>query len=401
MSWRDYIRFGLCARECTRPTGITPVSRLTVGALCGLLLIATAFSRSALAQAPAQSDDFTSLAAAAEAARQQGDIPRAIDLYGKATQENPSWPDGWWFLGVLQYDANQYEPARQALTRYLQLTPKAAPAFALRGMCEFHSGAYPEALQDLQLAESLGAANQPKNAQILYYHEALLLTHFARFEEALAKFQLLVQQQADSADLELAVGLAGLRRNVFPEAVPPDQVALLSSVGHATVLFMQKNEDASRQAFQALFIQHPDLPNIHYLYGYLLFPTAPDAALDQFHQELAISPRNAGAHAMSAWALELQGNYAASLDDAAKAAQEDPSLSMAQLVYGKALVETGNLSAGLPHLEDVLRDQPGNLEAHLALVKAYSKLGRSEDARRERLLCLAISQQGAAPVASQ
>ena len=348
----------------------------------------------------AQTDDFSSVAASADAARRQGDIPRAIELYRKATETNPNWTDGWWFLGILQYDQNQYEPARDALTHYLQLTPKAAPALALRGICEFNLGAYEQALQDLEKADSLGAANQPRNAQILYYHEGLLLTHFARFEEALAKLQLLAQQGADSPDLALAVGLAGLHQNLFPQAVPPDQASLLSAVGHAAILLMQKNHDASRQAFQALFIQYPRLPNIHYLYGYLLFPTSPDEALAQFHQELTISPHNASAHAMLAWALELQGDYAASLDDAAKAAADDPSLPMAQLVFGKALIETGDLQAGLPHLERVLTTEPGNLEAHLALVKAYAKLGRSDDARRERLLCLAISQQGAAPVAA-
>ncbi len=348
----------------------------------------------------AQSDEFSSLAAGADAARQQGDAPRAIELYKRATEKHPKWADGWWFLGILQYDQNRYQPAADALTRYLELTPKAAPAFALRGLCEFDTGAYAPALQDLELAESLGAANQPRNAQILYYHEALLLTRFGRFEEALAKFALLVQQGADSRDLAIAVGLAGLRSNQFPETVPADRTSLLSAVGHAAILLMQKNYDASQQAFQTIFTGQPATPDIHYLYGYLLFPTNPDEAVDQFHRELAISPRNATAHAMCAWALELQGDYAASLNDAKEAAEEDPSLPMAQLVYGKALMEAGDLNAGLPHLESVLAAQPGNLEAHLALTKAYSKLGRSDDARRERLMSLSISQQGAAPVAA-
>ena len=349
---------------------------------------------------PAQTDDFNAVAASAAAARQEGDIPKAIALYRKATLKNPEWPDGWWFLGILQYDQNQYESAIDALTHYLQLTPKAAPALALRGICQFNIGAYELALQDLERADSLGAANQPRNAQILYYHEGLLLVHFTRFEEALVKFQMLVQQGDASPDLALAVGLAGLHQNLFPQAVPADQSSLLSAVGQAVILLMQKNYDGGRQAFQALFTQYPQLPNLHYLYGYLLFPTNPDAALAQFHQELAISPQNPNAHAMLAWALELQSDYAASLDDAAKAAAEDPSLPMAQLVYGKALVETGDLQAGLPHLERVLTAEPENLEAHLALVKAYSKLGRGEDAQRERLLCLSISQQGAASVAA-
>lgn len=392
----DHIRFVRHTPTPVGPINITKARVFAARICCCVILAAMAV----VTNVRAQSDEFSSLAASADAARQQGDAPRAIELYKRATEKNPNWPDGWWFLGILQYDQNQYQPASDALTRYLELTPKAAPAFALRGLCKFNLAAYPQALKDLELAESLGAANQPRNAQILYYHEALLLTHFGRFEEALAKFALLVQQGADSQDLAIAVGLAGLRRNQFPETVSPDQSPLVSAVGHAAILLMQKNYDASRQAFQAVFTEHPTTPDIHYLYGYLLFPTNPDEAVDQFHRELAISPRNATAHAMCAWALELQGDYAASLDDARKSAEEDPSLPMAQLVYGKALIETGDLHGGLPHLESVLQAQPGNLEAHLALTKAYSKLGRSEDARRERLMSLSISQQGAAPVAA-
>jgi Tfp pilus assembly protein PilF len=73
---------------------------------------------------------------------------------------------------------------------------------------------------------------------------------------------------------------------------------------------------------------------------------------------------------------------------------------MAQLVLGRALVETGDVAAGLPHLQTVLASDPQNLEAHLALAKAYSKLGKTDDARRERLQCLAISGQGTAPDAT-
>jgi tetratricopeptide (TPR) repeat protein len=375
-----------------------PPECLTLLARAGfcLLLLTTALSVCAWAQAT----DFAALASSADVARQQGDTPKAIELYREATGQNPNWPDGWWFLGILQYDQNQYAGAKEALSRYLQLTPNAAPALALRGLCEFELSQYPESLQDLDLAVAHGAANQPRNARIILYHQALLLIHFNRFEEALGKFSLLAQQSSDNQDLPMGIGLAGLRMNSLPKDVPSAQVSLLSSVGGAALRLMKQDYEGGRQAFQSLFTQYPRVANIHYLYGYLLFAARPDEALSQFREELAIFPHSANAHAMCAWALELQGDYGASLDDAAKAATEDPDLPMGQLVYGRALVETGDIHAGLPHLESVLRSEPGNLEAHLALTKAYSKLGRSEDARRERLLCLSISQQGAAPVAS-
>jgi tetratricopeptide (TPR) repeat protein len=349
-------------------------------------------------------NNFQSLASRADAARQQGDVPAAIQLYKKATEVNPGWPDGWWFLGILQYDANQYLPALDALNRYLQLTPNAAPALALKGLCEFNTGEYVQSFQDLELGVSRGAANQPRNAQIIFYHEALALMRLDRFEESLGKFTLLAKQGPDNGtdnqDLTIDIGLAGLRMNLLPKDAPAGQTQMLSSIGEAALMLMNQNYDGGRQAFQTLFAQYPQLPGLHYFYGYLIFATKPDEAVEQFGKELQISPRSANAHAMRAWALELQGDYTAALEDATKASTEDSSLSMGQLVYGRALVETGDIRAGLPHLENVLRTEPANLEAHLTLAKAYSKQGRSEEARRERLLCLSISQQGAPPVAA-
>ena len=365
--------------------------------VCLFILVITGVTVPAWSQA----GDFASLASSADTARQQGDIPTAIGLYRKAIEINPSWPDGWWFLGILQYDQNQYVPARDALSRYLQLTPNAAPALALRGLCEFNTGEYPQSLQDLDLAVSRGAANQPRNARIIFYHQALLLIRMGRFEEALGKFALLANQAADDPDLAMATGLAGLRMNLLPQDAPADKTQQLTSVGKAALLLMNKDYGGGRQAFQILFTQYPHLSNLHYLYGYLIFPTKPDEAIEEFRKELAISPDNASAHAMCAWALGLEGDYAGSLDDAAKASSEDPALAMGQLVYGRALVETGDIRDGLPHLENVVRSEPDNLEAHLTLAKVYSKLGRSEDARRERLLCLSLSQQqGATPIAA-
>src|ERR1700720_3046774 len=51
---------------------------------------------------------FDAVAAAATSAREQNDPSRAIDLYRQAVQLNPKWPDGWWFLGLLEYGLDSY-----------------------------------------------------------------------------------------------------------------------------------------------------------------------------------------------------------------------------------------------------------------------------------------------------
>ncbi len=94
---------------------------------------------------------------------------------------------------MLGYSASDYAAAADALTHFLQLMPSAGPTFALRGLCEFESADYSASLADIQRAVSLGAANDARNAQILWFHEALLLAHASRFEEALSVYQTLAR----------------------------------------------------------------------------------------------------------------------------------------------------------------------------------------------------------------
>jgi len=347
----------------------------------------------ACATAPAQDhpDQLQNLSVNASAAREQGDLPRAIELYQQALQLNPKWAEGWWYIGSMQYGANNYGPATVALTHYIELTPTAGPAFALRGLSEFEEARYTEALQDLQRAISLGAANQPRNAGIIFYHEAILLTRQGDFEQALGKYTQIVSHGGINQDVLTGIGLAGLRMPMLPSEVEPSQLDMVSAVGQAASLFMGKDLPAADQAFQGLFQRYPTVANLHYLYGYLLFSTDSEKAIDQFNKELAVSPDSAVTHSMIAWAYGSRRDYQASLADAQQAVKENPNLLIAQLVLGRALVETGSFTDGVQHLLAVVATDPQNLDAHLALVKAYSELGQKEDARRERLLCLEIT----------
>lgn len=331
------------------------------------------------------------LVAQASAARMQNDVPRAIELYSQALERNPKWPDGWWFLGSLQYGTGAYVAARDALSHYVEMIPNAGPAFALRGLCEYETAEYTNALADIQHGISLGAANQPRNAQILRYHEGLLLTRQGDYANALKTYTFFAKNDVNNPELLMAIGLAGLRMPTLPKDVPAEQRDLVSAAGDAAYRFLAGDEGSAGQAFQGLFQRFPTTPNAHFLYGYLLFATNPDAALEEFEQELKISPSNADADVMTAWALLMKNAYADALPYAQTAVEQKPALPSAQLVLGRSLLETGDVKDGMEHLEKALQLEPDNLETHLALAKAYSKSGRKEDARRERLLCLRLT----------
>jgi tetratricopeptide (TPR) repeat protein len=371
---------------------------LTAIIFAALALTASVAASSAAQQLPQPSQPtFDQLKADADSARQASDLPRASTLYAQALQINPSWPDGWWYLGQLRYSADDYTQAEDAFTHYLNLVPEAAPATALRGLCEFELGQYEPSLRDVERALSLGAADDSRNTQILRYHHGLLLTKLGRFEEALTAYGYFARQHISNDELIAAVGLAALRIPQFPKDADPAQHDEIALAGNATFLLLSGDQPAASQAFQTFFQRYPTAANVHYTWGYLLYPTDQDAAVAEFRRELTVNPANAVDHTMLAWALLMENSPAEALPEAKKAAEEAPTLPMAQLSLGRALLETGDVKSATATLEGALPLDPQNLEIHIALARAYSESGREDDARRERIACLQLTQQSSKP----
>jgi len=342
------------------------------------------------------SPEFRSLASEAAEARQNNNVPRAVQLYRQALTLDPDWPDGWWYLGLFAYSSSQYTSASDDLTHYLQLVPKAGPAFAMRGLCEFEFGDYNSSLSDIRHAVALGAVNNSHNQQILLFHEAILLTRASRFEEALSVLETLAGASPPDSQLLTAIGLAGLRIPILPAQAVAAQRQPAIAAGQAAWSYFKGQPEDAENAFAALFSQYPSLTDAHYFYAYLLFAHSPANAIPQLRQELRLDPNNVSALILMAWCDVLDGDDYDALPYARLAAQLAPSRFMAQLDLGRALVGSDDVSEGLHHLLEAQKLQPDSLEVHLGLAIAYAKSDQPLLARRERLTALAIS--GSNPV---
>ncbi len=365
-------------------------------ALAFLFLISLA----SLASAQSAPTTFDDVVANATEAREHNDVPAAIALYVQAVQLKPDWPEGWWYLGMLQYGSAAYPAARDALTHFIALTPNAGPALAVRGLCEFETGEYQQSAQDMQQGLALGAGNDPQHENILRYHQLLLFTVNGDFETALREYAVFARNGTPSPEILVGIGLAGLRIALRPQDLDLKQQDLVMAAGSAGFQFMAGNEAKSQQEFQALFQRFPTAANAHYFYGYLLFANDPDLAIAEFKRELEVAPASAVTQVMLAWYFILRNDALDGLPYAQKAATEAPDSPSAQLVLGRSLVETGDVDQGMTHLQTALKLDPGNLEIHLALVKAYSESGRKDDATRERLLCIEMTKGVASAPAS-
>lgn len=339
----------------------------------------------------AQAPDFESLSARAAQARDAGDAAQAVELYRQATALKPNWQEGWWYLGVLQYGANQYSAAIDAFSHVLQIQPKAVPAMALRGLCEFEIAAYDDALRDLDEAVAHGAANDPRNEQILRYHLGQLLTRAERYREALDQYTFFAKEGIDNPDLDAAIGMAGMLTPRLVSDLPAQSRALYEAGGQAAYPLLAGDSTVASQRFAALFAQYPNTPNLHFFYGYLLFPNdTSDLTIDQFQRELAVNPSNGMAQAYLAFTFMIAGQYKEAQQALAGATGGEVSQDIADVVMGRLLAETGEAARGEALLKQVLEHDPNNMEAHLGLASIYSHQGRREDARRERMACLRL-----------
>ncbi|GAC1638296.1 MAG: hypothetical protein NVS9B14_18740 [Candidatus Acidiferrum sp.] len=366
------------------------MQKCRIGAPVSLLLLLVFFPFGNLAAQDSQAS-FEKVAAQAAAAKDANEILRAKELYTRAVQLNPKWEDGWWSLGLLQYGTENYEVAADALSHLLDLRPDSGEALALRGLCEFETGDYAKSLADIRKGRTLGAADDAEHEQILRYHEGMLLTRLGKFSEALRTYAPFAEHGLTSPELVTAIGLAALRIPLVPKEATAEQQALLTAAGDATYKFMAGDQRAAQEGFNALFQRFPNARNAHYSYGNLLSAFGPEAAAPQFQKELEVAPDNQEALISLAWALLMQNRAEEAVPYAKRALQEKPELGASHLLFGRALADTGNVGAGIEHLERGIKLEPDNLELHIALAKAYSKSGRIEEARRERALCMQIT----------
>src|SRR6185437_5451123 len=260
---------------------MSPLRPSCAATLCALALClcATAFPQNT-------SDSFQSLEQSANAARAAGTANQAIRDYTRALALRPDWVEGWWNLGALQYQANQYADAVHSLRHLTALAPGAAQGWALLGLSQFETKDYSAALASLEKAQKLGGVPDPEITRVTAYHLALLFIRSGDFDRASTLLHSTFGS-APPAQVKSALGLALLRVPLLPSEVDPAKDALIKSSGEAAA------SADPLPALAALTQQYPNVPWLHYAYGLALAEAnrAPEA-LAQQKIEAAISPES-------------------------------------------------------------------------------------------------------------
>lgn len=312
-------------------------------------------------------------------------------LYSSASPTSASAPanssssDANWNLAMQLFSAQRYSEAIPALKAVIAQQPDFGTAWAMLGMAEFEQKDYANALLHLQKGAALGLGGSAESVRLARYRLALLLIHAGRFDEATPLLLPDAENNPLSQQVQFALGLALLRKNVFPQDVPALDQPLVQSSGEISLLLHNSKYDLAFPKLQQLIQAHPSTPMLHYVYGIALSSFSRyDEALEQFAAESRIAPQNPLPYVQSAF-VELQMRRPSdALASSHHAVELAPRSAEAHYVLGRSLLDSGKYAEAAKELELAAQINPGSPEIHFNLAKAYAKLNRPEDAARER-----------------
>jgi tetratricopeptide (TPR) repeat protein len=314
----------------------------------------------------------------------------------------------------------RYAEAEKAYETLRQLSPTTAEVHARLGLIYFQQGKFSAAIPSLREAIRL-KPGLPNVDSLL----AMSLSELGKYEEALPALEKAFSQSTDKA-LQRMAGLhlqrtySGLGRDqdgvdvalrlsrLHPDdpevlyhsgrlfanfaylqtmrlaAVAPESVWLRLAAGEANE--SQGLYDAAVREYQQAVALSPRRPGVHFRIGRTLLARSQNAstadlveARKAFEEELRIDPTNANA----AYEIGEMHRKAGELDRAREffeqALKHHPDFEEALVGLGRALIALGQPAQAVARLEAVVKRNPENEVAHYQLAQAYRVLGKTAE----------------------
>lgn len=329
--------------------------------------------------------EFHRIAQQATQARESNQLERATTLYRQGLKMNPSWKEGWWYLGTLYYDDNQYPSGMAAFRNLVKLDPDYGAGWALLGLCEFEISDYTDSQTHIHTAMRKGLGDNVELINATMYHAALLGIMQGDFEAAAKTLSNLVARGTLSNVVRFALGMALLRVPMLPNQVDPSKDALINQAGEAGELMALENYDQAGAVFEKLVKDYPTAPYVHYAYASMLAQLARyDEAEKQFQKEIDVTPDSPISYMHLAYVYLRVSRYKDALPLSQKAVQMIPDSYAAHYLLGRALLGTGQTQAAVKELEAAKRLGPNSPEVRYNLAMALAQDNQPEAAARER-----------------
>jgi len=201
--------------------------------------------------------------------------------------------------------------------------------------------------------------------------EANYLLEVARLDEAIVLLKKSIAKEPNMWSAYAKLGSAEAYQGHIPEAVK-----------------------ARRKSVELM----PDSVNLRYELGKALMEAQDyEAALPEFEFVVAKMPESWKTRIFLAIADSRTNRLPQAIGECEKVLAVMPEQYGTNLLLGRDLIRSENPEAALPRLMKAASLRPGAPDPHLSLADAYAKLGRNDDAERERTVARHLTENGPMP----
>jgi tetratricopeptide (TPR) repeat protein len=281
-----------------------------------------------------------------------GRFEEAIPEYKTALKQSPGLESARLNLGLVYYKMGRISEAATEFEKLHAKDSNNSQATLLLGDCYLRMGREKEVIRLLEPEEK----KHPDDLAIAYML-GIALIRDKRIEEG----QVLVDRilrNGDSAEAHLMLGMARFEALEYPAAI--------ADLNKAVEL-------------------NPDLPDIYSYLGRAEMASGDMAAArTAFENELARNPNDFESNLRLAVLLKEDGDYDRAHQLLKRALLVRPDDPAALYQVGSTDLAAGDLEGARAILEQVIKQAPQFLEAHVSLAQVYYRLKRKTDGDRER-----------------
>jgi tetratricopeptide (TPR) repeat protein len=283
-----------------------------------------------------------------------GRYEEAIPEYKLALKQSPALESARLNLALAYYKSGAIQDAATQLEKIHAKDKASQQATLLLGDCYLRMGREKEVIRVLEPEEK----KRPEDLAIAYMLGMALLRE-KRVEEGQIRIDRILRN-GDSAEAHFLLGMAKFEALEYAGAIA----------------------DLTKAAEM-----NPNLPDLYSYLGQAQMESGDmTAARTSFEKELAQNPNNFEANVRLAVLLKQDGEYEHAQQLLARALLVRPGDPGALYQVGATYLSAGDLNRACATLEQVLKDSPQFLEAHVSLAQVYYRQKRKEDGDRERAL---------------
>jgi tetratricopeptide (TPR) repeat protein len=282
---------------------------------------------------------------------QRQHFDRAAARFELAGDADPQFPNLQYSLGVAYFNLRDWAQALPPLSKAFDADRQNPDIRRMVALTEFNLEHYARS------AALLGPDPERDRDPSLQYTYGVALVRSGRAEEATQVFSALLTHHANSAAVNVVLGLAAAEQGDYDAAV-----------------------DALTKARQI----DPKVPEASTTIGVIRLKQGRLAESEQaLRDALTAHPDDARARHTLAEVLDLQGKH----DEAANALREllaaDPKLPQSHYLLGKILLSQGSVEEAITHLQKATELAPEEANGHYQLAQAYQRKGDDAGAQRE------------------